>query len=373
MAKTTKKQWFKFLIIVGIFLLFLFGLYLKLISVRTEAAKTVSADVTKPVRVIKPLPTETWLYREVLGRVEGGQEIDIRADVSGWVEKIYFNRDESVAEDQVIITLSDDRKVVALQEAEFRLKASKANLNEINRKYKQNQTLFEKGIISRDNLDSNKNQLAVESANVKALEAAYNRVKWDFDNLEIRSPINGTLIEIQPDIGQEVLLGESLATVVNLENKRVIAGVDASIARLIQTGGEVDLTLSTQGITENGKGEVVGISRNSNDDSGVYEIEIRLTDDDLNWWPGEIVTVRLPIKKLVNMVNVPRSAVFSDSAEVFIFVAKNDKSIKVPVEVTWLDDKAGFIPFDLLPADSQIITEGSSGLTNGQDIRIISD
>jgi len=135
----------------------------------------------------------------------------------------------------------------------------------------------------------------------------------------------------------------------------------------------VDLTLSTHGITEISRGEIVGISRNSIDDSGVYEIKIKLTGDDLNWWPGEIVTVKLPIKKLVNMVKVPRTAVFSDSSEVFIFVAKNNKSIKVPVEVTWLDDKTGFVPFALLPADSQIITEGSSGLTNGQDIRIISD
>ena len=373
MARTTKKQWFKFLIIIGIVFLFLFGLYLRLVSVRSEAAKTVSADTTKPVRVISPQTTDTWLYREVLGRVEGGQEIDIRADVGGWVEKIYFKRDEPVKEDQVIISLSDERKVVALQEAEFRLKASKANLNEINRKYNQNKTLFDKGIISRDNLDSTRNQLAVESANVKSLEASYNRVKWDFDNLEIRSPINGTIVEIQPDVGQEVLVGETLTRVINLENKRVIAGVDASIARLVKTGAEVDLTLSTQGITEVGKGEIVGISRNSNDDSGVYEIEVNLTGEDLNWWPGEIVTVKLPIKKLVNMVNVPRSAVFSDSTEVFIFVAKGDKSIKVPVEVTWLDDKNGFIPFDYLPADSQIITEGSSGLTNGQDIRIISD
>ncbi len=373
MARTSKKQWLKFLIIIGIVFLFLFGLYLRLVSVRSEAAKTVSADITKPVRVISPQPTETWLYREVLGRVEGGQEIDIRADVGGWVEEIYFKRDEPVAKDQVIIKLSDDRKIVALQEAEFRLKASKANLNEINRKYNQNKTLFEKGIISRDNLDSNRNQLAVENANMKSLEAAYNRVKWDFDNLDIRSPIDGTLIKILPDVGQEVFVGESLATVVNLKNKRVIAGVDASVARLVKNGAEVDLTLSTQGITETGKGEIVGISRNSNDDSGVYEIEVTLTGDDLNWWPGEIVTVKLPIKKLENMINVPRTSVFSDSAEVFIFVANGNKSIKVPVEVTWVDDKNGFIPFDSLPADSKIITEGSSGLTNGQDIRIISD
>jgi len=373
MSKTTKKQWIKFFIITGIFLLFLFGLYLRLISVRSEAVKTVERDIAKPVRVINPEPTETWLYREVLGRVEGGQEIDIRADVGGRVERIYFKRDENVNKDQVILKLSDARKVVALQEAEFRLKASKANLNEIKRKYELNKTLFEKGIISRDNLDSNKNQLVVENANMKSLEASYNRVKWDYDNLEIRSPIEGTIIEIQPDIGQEVFVGELLATVVNLENKRVIAGVDASIAKLIKTGGEVDISLSTQSLTENGKGEVVGISRNSNDDSGIYEIEIKLTKNDLNWWPGEIVTIKLPINKLENVFSVPRTAVFSDSTEIFIFVAKNEKSIKVPVEVTWLDDKTGFIPFDYLPEDSLIITEGSSGLTNGQDIRIISD
>ena len=75
---------------IGIFLLFLLGLYLRLISVRSEAAKSIEGDVAKPVKVINPEPTETWFYREVLGRVEGGQEIDLKADVGGWVENIYF-------------------------------------------------------------------------------------------------------------------------------------------------------------------------------------------------------------------------------------------------------------------------------------------
>ena len=93
----------------------------------------------------------------------------------------------------------------------------------------------------------------------------------------------------------------------------------------------------------------------------------------MNWWPGEIVSVKLPVRKLENVFSVPRTAVFSDSSDIFIFVAKNNKTIKVPVEVTWVDDKSGFIPFDLLPAGSAVITEGSSGLTNGQEVRIITD
>lgn len=373
MARTTKKQWIKFLIILGIFLLFLLGLYLRLVSVRSEAAKSVEGDITKPVRVIKPVPTETWIYLEVLGRVEGGQEIDIKADVGGWVDNIFFKRDQNVVKDQVIIKMSDDRKLVALQEAQFRLKASQANLAEIRRKYDQNQKLYDKGIISRDNLDSTRNQLAVESANMKSFEASYNRVKWDYDNLEITSPINGTIIEIFPDVGQEVSVGELLAKVVNLENKRVIAGIDASVARQIERGSEVEITLNTQGTTEYGKGELVGISRNSSDDSGIYEIEIKLTGENMNWWPGEIVSLKLPVRKLENVFSVPRTAVFSDSSEVFIFVAKDNKSIKVPVQVTWVDSKTGYIPVEVLPSGSDVITEGSSGLTNGQEVRIISD
>jgi len=373
MSKTTKNQWFKFLLIVGVFLIFLFGLYLRLSSVRSDAAKTVATETPKPVKVISPVPSESWLHREVLGRVEGGQTINIRADVGGWVDEIFVNRDDEVNKGEIIIKLSDERKVVALKEAEFRLKASVASLKEIERKFNQNQTLFKKGIISRDNLDSNRNQLEVERANMQSLEASYNRIKWNYDNLEIKSPIDGTVIDIVPDVGQEVFEGEQVAKVVNLSNKRLIAGVDASIARLVKTGSEVDLKSNSQGIVEIGKGEIVGVSRNSDDDTGTYEIEINILTDDVNWWPGEIVAISIPIKKLSNVVSIPRTAVLSASDEIFIFVSQNGKSLKVPVEVTWVDDKTGLIPVESLPRDSYIITEGGSGLTSGQEIKIITE
>ena len=373
MSRTTKKQWFKFTIIVCVFLIFLLGLYLRLRSVRSDAAKTVTSDIPKPVKVISPVASENWLYREVLGRVEGRQTINIRADVSGWVDEIYLKRDDEVKRGEIIIRLSDERKVVALKEAEYRLKASKASLREIERKYKQNQTLFQKGIISRDNLDSNKNQLEVERANMQSLEASYNRIKWNYDHLEIKSPIDGTVIDIVPDVGQEVSEGEQVARVVNLSNKRLIAGVDASIARLVKTGTEVDLKSNSQGITELGKGEIVGVSRNSDDETGTYEIEVKILTDEVNWWPGEIVAISVPIKKLSNVISVPRTAVLSGSNEIFIFVSQNGKSLKVPVEVTWVDDKTGLIPLEILPKDSLIIIEGSSGLTSGQKLTIIKE
>ena len=109
----------------------------------------------------------------------------------------------------------------------------------------------EKGIVAKDEVESNLNQLESDKANVKAIEASYNRIKWDFDNLKIKSPIEGELVEIEPDVGQEVLNGEIVAKVVNLETKKIIAGLDASLARMVKPDTEVELILN------NGTGEEV--------------------------------------------------------------------------------------------------------------------
>lgn len=253
------------------------------------------------------------------------------------------------------------------------MEASKTKLKETERRYAQNQTLFKKGIISKDSLDSSKNQLEIEKANTKVLEASYKRVKWNFDNLKIRAAIDGNVIDIIPDVGQEVFEGNLVAKVVNLSGKRLIAGADAEIARLVKTGDVVDLLSNSQRHSENRKGEIVGVSRSSNN-RGTYEIEVKILSNGVSWWPGEIVIIKIPTKRISNVVRIPRNAfLFGRSNEIFIFVSKNGKSLKIPIEVTWLDDKTGLVPVEMLPHDCQIIIEGGSGLSNGQEIKVITE
>lgn len=369
--RRSRKSWILFLIIFAGFILFLTFLYLRLLSVRSEAAKEVKQDLPVPVRVVSAEKTDGWLYREVIGRIEGAQEIDIRTNVNGWVDAKNFQRGDTVDSGDVLVELEDERTQAAYSEAMYNLESAKAKLNESRRKLAQNRILLEKGIISKDAMQESENQVNIDSANVNSLEASLKRARFNYDKLRVRSPIDGQLVEIVPDIGQEVLEGEVIARVVNISKVRVVAGVDASLARSLKNGLTVDLSLKLNGKSEAAKGIISGISKNFADNTGIYEVEVDIRSENINWWPGEIVSIRFPVKKYENVVKVPRSAVLSDSSELFVFIVKNGRTMKLPVEITWLNDEFGYVGASQIPIDSRIIEEGAAGLTSGQQVRIL--
>lgn len=369
--RRSKKSWVIFFLIFAGFILFLTFLYVRLLSVRSQAANELKPDSPVPVRVVSAEKTSGWLYREVLGRIEGSQEIDIRTNVSGWVESKNFKRGDSVSKDDVIIELDDQRTQAVYSEAIYNLESAKARLKESRRKYNQNQILLEKGIISKDTMEESENQVNIDTANVNSLEASLKRTKFNYDKLKVRSPIEGQLVEITPDIGQEVMDGEVVAKVVNISEIRVVSGVDASLARSLKNDLKVELILGRGGESETADGIITGISKDFADNTGIYEVEVEVVDKNINWWPGEIVTIRFPARKYENVVKVPRSAVLSDSSEIFIFIVDNGRSMKVPLDVTWVNDEFGYTSFGQVPADSEIITEGASGLASGQQVRVL--
>lgn len=370
-SSRNKKRWLWFFGFIAAFLILLIGLYLRMISVRSSAFEAESTKKLSPVRVQEPSSTEVWRTTSFLARIEGGQSIDVTANTGGWVVEHEAVIGESVEKEQPLLTLRDERKVLKLKEAEARLKSARANLNELQRKYDQTLTLVEKGIVARDTLQSLSNQVSSEASNVDALEAAYNLMKWDVDHLVIRAPIAGKVVDIIPDVGQEVEEGELVAKIVSTSNERVVAGVEPRWARVIKPGMTVNFSTTLNGRLEKTEGEIIGVSPDMDSTSGTYKVEARLIKNEYNWWPGEIVNMEVPVELLTDVILVPRTAVLSDNREFFIFVYKEGKALKVPVSVTWINENEGSVPSDMIPEGSKIIVEGHVGLAGGQLVRLI--
>lgn len=367
----TRKQWIWFFGILAAFIVLLLGLYVRMISVRSSAYEAEREEVVSPVRVQETITTEVWRTSSFLARVEGGQTIDIIADVGGWVIEKKVVLGQSVEKGEALIILEDPRRVLRLQESEARLKSARANLNELKRKLDQSRTLLEKGIVARDTVDSLANQVSSESANVDSLEASYGLMKWDVDNLTVTSPIQGKVEEVIPDVGQEVKSGDLVVEIVSTAQKRVVAGVDPRWARIIKPGMKVTLSTTYNNHLEKTEGEILGVSSNIETASGTYRVEAKLTDNLYNWLPGEIVNMEIPIELLTNVIVVPRTAVLSDSNELFVFVYQDGKAVKIPVNVEWINDREGTIPANLIPDNSSIIIEGHVGLAGGQIVKLM--
>ncbi len=369
-----KRDWLVlFLISLG-FLFVLVFLYARFLHERESDAQHHSEEnAYRPVKVMTPVASSGSIYTEALGRVRGKQTVLVRATVSGWVKRIDSGRGQEIEKDGIILELYDYRVETRLDEAKYNLESARGKLAEADRVYQRNTALFKKGIVSEDETEASRNLLETASAGVKALEASYNRAKWNYENLKIRSPIQGQIVEIVPDMGQETRSGDVVAKVVNLSGRKVIAGVDVSAARSVKRGDALEVSLTRDGAAETVTGEVDGVSPGSDDFSGTYDIEIAISDPSIKWWPGEMVSVRIPVQKLDNVVRIPKTAVLSDSREAFSFVLveKNGEVLKVKVAPTWIDDNSAYISFASLPEDSRIITEGNFGLLPGHPVRVV--
>ena len=369
-----KKNWLVLFLILFGFLFVLVFLYARFLHERESDAQQHSEErAHRPVKVMTPVASSGSIYTEVLGRVRGKQTVLVRATVSGWVKRIDSGRGQEIEKDGIILELYDYRVETRLDEAKYNLESARGKFAEADRVYQRNTALFEKGIVSEDETEASRNLLETASAGVKALEASYNRAKWNYENLKIRSPIQGQIVEIVPDMGQETRSGDVVAKVVNLSGRKVIAGVDVSVARSVKRGDALEVSLTRDGTAETVTGEVDGVSPGSDDFSGTYDVEIAISDPSIKWWPGEMVSVRIPVQKLDNVVRIPKMAVLSDSKEAFSFVLveKNGEVLKVKVAPTWIDDNSAYISFASLPEDSRIITEGNFGLLPGHPIRVV--
>lgn len=369
-----KRDWSVLFLILFGFLFMLVFLYARFLHERESDAQHHSEEnAYRPVKVMTPVASSGSIYTEVLGRVRGKQTVLVRAAVSGWVKRIDSGRGQEIEKDGIILELYDYRVETRLDEAKYNLESARGKLAEADRVYQRNTALFEKGIVSEDETEASRNLLETASAGVKALEASYNRAKWNYENLKIRSPIQGQIVEIVPDIGQETRSGDVVAKVVNLSGRKVIAGVDVSVARSVKRGDALGVSLTRDGAVETVTGEVDGVSPGSDDFSGTYDIEIAISNPSIKWWPGEMVSVRIPVQKLEDVVRIPKTAVLSDSTEAFSFVLveKNGEVLKVKVAPTWIDDNSAYISFASLPEDSRIITEGNFGLLPGHPVRVV--
>ncbi len=369
-----KAQWKKFFWMVGAFLALIFLLYFKFTFSR-QPEQVLQQSV--PVRVIPVVAEDVKLYDTVLGKVEGEQSVRVFAGASGFVVEVKKSRGDGVDKGEVVMVLEDSGRLYELREAEGLFSSAKSDFEEAERKYNQYERLFEKGVVSKDELDSGRSAYLKASSQLEAFDASYRKAKWYYDRLKIRSPLAGTVVEIFPDAGQEVMQGETVAKVAGGGKNRVVAGVDSSIAKRTKRGAKVLIEYKTPNGKNSLSGTVKGVSREADENSSTYSVEAVMDDEGLaqELWSGEFLNMRIESGILSGVVRVPITALLYDGKKPFVFVALEGESRRVALsgEIVWIDSETAAVPASYFPRGSFIITEGNSRLHEGQAVAILKD
>ena len=174
--------------------------------------------VTKPPAPPAPVTVATPVERNVVewayytGRTEAAHTVELRARVSGYLERIAFEPGKIVDKGDLLFVIDQRPYRAALAHTEAELKRARIELRGRETSLKRAEGLIKQNMIPDEEYDRRRIQRGVSSANVLAAEAALASAKLDMEFTEIHAPIRGRISRNFVDEGNLVVGGDQAAT-----------------------------------------------------------------------------------------------------------------------------------------------------------------
>ncbi|MGI9545680.1 MAG: efflux RND transporter periplasmic adaptor subunit [Flavobacteriaceae bacterium] len=191
----------------------------------------------------KPFTSNIEKKTVATGKVIPKDEVEIKPQISGIIDKIYLEEGVDVKAGDLIATIKVVPNEQAMNQARGRVRNAEIALNNVKVEYNRNKLLFDKGVISSQ--DFNTWQLQFDQANQELdnSRADYRIIRLgsaggsSSANTYIRATVDGTILEIPVREGDQVIQSN------NFNDGTTIASI-ADLGKMIFEGkvdeGEVD-------------------------------------------------------------------------------------------------------------------------------------
>jgi len=189
------------------------------------------------------------------GKLIPEDEIEIKPQISGIIEKIYKEEGDKVKSGDLIAMIKVVPNEQALNQSRGRVRNAELALNNIKIEYDRNKSLFDKGVISSqdfNNLQLQYDQAGQELENAKADYQIIRRGSAGGSasaNTNIRATVEGTILEIPVREGDQVIEsnnfndGTTIATIADLGNMIFEGKVDEGEVAKLEVGTPLKINL----------------------------------------------------------------------------------------------------------------------------------
>jgi len=157
------------------------------------------------VKIAQPLAQDVTEWDEYTGRIEAVSSVDVRARVSGYLEKVNFKAGEKVKKGDLLFLIDPKPFSAQLNYAEAELERAKAKRELAKNDMERAERLFLGKAISEEEHDARSKGLREAVATVQSAEANVYTARLNLDFTKIRAPIDG-------QIGRELITEGNLVS-----------------------------------------------------------------------------------------------------------------------------------------------------------------
>jgi RND family efflux transporter MFP subunit len=190
-------------------------------SLLSVAASAQGGPPAMPVSVSEPIAKQVVQWDEYSGRFEARAIVEVRARVSGFVEKLHFKDGQWVNAGDRLFTIDKRPYEIAVESATADVARNKAQVELAELQVGRGASLIASRTITEQENDSRKSNLAVARAQLKAAEAALHNAQLNLEWTEVTAPLAGRISDRKVDPGNLIQGGQQgatlLSTIVNTD------------------------------------------------------------------------------------------------------------------------------------------------------------
>ncbi len=329
-----------------------------------------------PVTVSEPLAKRVTQWDEYSGRFEAVASVEVRARVSGFIDKIDFRDGQIVKVGDPLFTIDKRPYEIAVDVAEAEVARNKAQVDLAELQVGRGASLIASRTITEAEQDSRKSTLAVARAQLKSAEAALRNAQLNLEWTNVTAPIAGRISDRKVDAGNLISGGQTgatlLATIVTLDPIRFVFDISEAdhlrYSRLILSGAlassrdganPVRIRLSDETDWKR-TGKVDFVDNAMTARSGTIRVRALVDNKDQLLTPGIFGRLQL-FGGEYDALLVPDSAIISDQARKIVFTVGDDGVVQAkPVTLGTIVDGLRVIRSGLAPTDKVVL----DGLAN---------
>ena len=302
--------------------------------------------------------------KSYIGHVQAINAVDLRPQVTGYVEKVLFQEGSLVKEGDILFVIEQKRYLATLELREAELESAKASLVRAERDYKRQKSLSSQNYASKATLDTSESNYLQAKAAVKQAEANLELAKIDMGYTEIKAPITGYIGKALVTEGNYVNSStQTLARIVQTDPIRVAFSVsDKDFLNMreqkINHGIE---SIKTELVLPNGKVLVNHLKSRFNDneinpDTATIAVYAEYGNEQNLLLPGNYVDIRIGKRENDFATLVPQAALAQDEHGNYVMTVDKDniaRETRVVIGNT-MEDKQ-IVKEGLKPEDRVII------------------
>lgn len=329
------------------------------------------ADRVVAVQVAPAVIQSVPIWLEGLGTVAAAQQVTVRPQVDGRIDKVFFTEGQMVKAGALLAQIDPRPYQVQLHQAQGALARDRAQLTTARKNQVRYQGLVDQKLVAQQQLDEITAQVGQFEGSIRIDQAQVEAAQLNLDFARIKSPIDGVTGVRLVDAGNLVRASDTtgLVVVTSIDPAAVLFTVPQdklqAVAAAMAKGKVAVEVWNRDGTQLLSTGEVAVLDNQVNASTGTLRLKALAPNPDRLLWPNAFVKARMLLETREQALVIPAVAVQRGPQGAYVYVVSAEKTaVMTPIEVAMQTGESALIAKGLRGGE-QVVIEGANQIRPG--------